>query len=119
MDDATRIDRISLLERIKAAVAAAQTTEIVRFAQSQVAAQREAGVDYRRLGRGIAEQVGLATKLSPWHGARKLTLARDLTFELSATLGLLAAGEISEYVAQLVATETSHLDRDTRRRVDQ
>jgi hypothetical protein len=34
--DARRIDRIALLEQIKAAVAAAQHTEMVRFARSQV-----------------------------------------------------------------------------------
>ena len=119
VDDAARVDRISVLEKVKAAVAAAQAAEIVQLARSQVASQRDAGVDYRRLGQGIAEQIGLATSTGPWHGARKLTLARDLTTELPETFGLLAAGGISEYVAQLVATETSHLDPETRRRVDQ
>jgi hypothetical protein len=118
VEDGIRVDRISLLERIKGAVAAAQCAEIVRFARSQVAAQKQAGVDYRRLGRGIGDQVGLATKTGGWHGARRLTLARDLTQELPATFELLARGDISEYVAQLVAAETSHLDGDTRRRVD-
>lgn len=117
-DDATRIDRITQLERIKAAAAAAQQAEIVAFARSQVAQQRAAGVDYRRLGQGIAEQVGLATKTSGWHGARRLTLSRDLIQELPATFDLLARGEISEHVAQLVATETSLLDPDDRRTVD-
>jgi hypothetical protein len=117
--DAVRVDRISLLEKLKAAVAAAQAGEIVRFAQGQVAAQRQVGVNYRRLGRGIAEQIGLATGTSAWHGSRKLTLARDLTLELPQLLDLLAWGAVSEYAVQLVATETSHLDPDTRRRVDQ
>ena len=119
VDDAVRVDRIALLEQIKAAAAAAQAAEIVAFARSQVAAQQSVGVDYRRLGQGIAEQVGLATHTSGWHGARKLTLARDLLSELPATFRLLAAGQISEDVAQRVATETSHLDPDTRRVVDQ
>ena len=117
--DATRVDRIALLEKVKAAVAAAQAAEIVAFARSQVAAQQDAGVNYRRLGQGIAEQVGLATSTSGWHGARKLTLARDLITELPRTFGLLAAGDISEYVAQLVSTETSHLDPEVRRTVDE
>ena len=52
--DAVRIDRIAVLERIKASAAAAQAAEIVAFGRSQVEAQRDAGVDYRRLGRGIA-----------------------------------------------------------------
>ncbi len=75
-------------------------------------------MNYRKLGQGIAEQIGLATHTGGWHGARKLTLARDLITELPATFDLLTRGEISEYVAQLVATETSHLDADTRRLVD-
>ena len=119
VDDATRADRIRLLERVKAAVAAAQAAEIVQFARSQVARQREAGVNYRRLGQGIAEQIGLATRTGSWHGARKLTLARDLIGELPQTFDLLAQGDISEYVAHLVATETSHLDAETRRLVGQ
>ena len=118
VDDPTRIDRIALLERVKAAAAAAQCAEVVGFARSQVAAQQSAGVDYRRLGRGIGEQIALATHTSPWHGARTLTFARDLVHELPHTFGLLADGRISEYAAHLVATETSHLDPDTRRLVD-
>ena len=116
--DAIRINRIAALERIKGAAAAAQAAEIVGFARAQVAAQQDAGVDYRRLGQGIGEQVALATGTSPWHGARRLTFARDLIQELPQTFGLLAAGLVSEYVAQLVATETSHLDPDVRRQVD-
>ena len=118
VEDAARVDRISMLEKIKAAAAAAQAAEVVQFARGQVAAQREVGVNYRRLGQGIAEQVGLATKTGGWQGARKLTLARDLITELPQIFNLLTRGEISEYVAQLVATETSHLHTDTRRRVD-
>ncbi len=116
--DAARVDRIALLERVKAATAAAQAAEIVAFARSQVAAQQDAGVDYRRLGRGIGQQVALATGTSGWHGARRLTFARDLVQEPPQTFGLLTDGRISEFAAQLVVTETSHLDADTRRRVD-
>ena len=106
------------LEKIKAAAAAAQAAEIVSFARAQVAEQQSAGVDYRRLGRGIGDQVGMATRTGPWQGARKLTIARDLWHELPGCFGLLAAGEISEHVAALLVGETSHLDQDTRRVVD-
>jgi hypothetical protein len=41
-----------------------------------------------------------------------------LWFDLPATYRLLVAGEISEYVASLVVTETRHLDAETRREVD-
>ena len=85
VDAGVRIDRISLLEKVKAAAAAVQAAEIVKFAQAQVAAQKDAGVHPRRLGRGIAEQLGLATKTGPWHGSRRLSLARDLWFDLPGT----------------------------------
>ena len=119
IDGATRIERIAVLEKIKAAAAAAQAAEIVTFAKSQVAEQRSAGVDYRRLGRGIGDQIGMATRTGPWQGARRLTMARDLWHELPGCFGLLAAGEISEYTAALLVSETSHLDPDTRRGVNE
>ena len=114
-----RIDRIALLERIKGAVAAVQAAETVKFAQSQVDAQRAAGVDYRKLGRGIADQIALAVKVGPYEGSRRLTMARALWFDLPQTYDLLARGHISEYVAHLVATETNHLASDLRQQVDQ
>ena len=117
--DAVRIDRIAMLEQIKGAVAAVQAAETVKFAQSQVAAQHAAGVDYRKLGRGIADQIALAVKVGPYEGSRRLTLARALWFDLPHTYDLLARGQISEYVAHLVATETNHLDPELRQQVDQ
>jgi hypothetical protein len=107
--DAVRIDRIAMLEKIKSALGAVEAAETVKLAQSQVNAQRAAGVDYRKLGRGIADQIALAVKVGPYEGSRRLTLARALWFDLPQTYELLARGQISEYVAQLVATETNHL----------
>jgi hypothetical protein len=116
--DAERIDRIATLERLKAAAGAVQAAEIVRFGRSQVEAQRATGVHPRRLGRGIADQIGLACKSGPADGVRRLGNARALWFELRGCFDLLTAGRISEWVAQLVVTETSHLDSFSRRRVD-
>ena len=115
--DAERIDRIALLERLRAAASAAQAAEMVAFASSQVEQQRQE-VDYRRLGRGIADQIALACKISPSAGSRRLSLARAWRFDLPATFGALRRGEVNEWVATLVARETSHLDGQTRRRVD-
>jgi Domain of unknown function (DUF222) len=116
--DAARIDRIAVLERLKAAAGAAQAAEMVQFGVSQVAAQRAADVHPRTLGRGIGEQIALACKTSPSEGSRRLGVARALWFDLPETYGLFTRGEISEYVAQLIVTETRHLDAPTRRQVD-
>jgi hypothetical protein len=116
--DAARIDRIARLEKIKAAAAALQMAESVRFAQSQVEAQLAADVHPDKIGRGIADQLGLACRMSGFAAARRLEMARALWFDLPQTYQLLVAGEISDYVASLVVTETRHLEAATRRDVD-
>jgi hypothetical protein len=122
--DAAQIDRIALLERIQAAAAATQAALTVGFARSQVAAQQQAVLaDPRAVGRGIADQLALACRVSPAEGSRRLRVARALfagrPAELPATAALLRDGRISAYVAGLVVSETRHLDPDQRRAVDQ
>jgi Domain of unknown function (DUF222) len=117
--DAARIDRIARLERLRAATAALQTAESVRFAQSQVAEQLAADVHPNAIGRGIAEQIGLACRISPATAARRLNTARALWFELPDTYAQLTSGELSERVAEAVVSETRHLDREKRRHVDE
>jgi hypothetical protein len=119
VSDGMRIDRIARLEKIKAAAAALQMAESVSFAQSQVQAQLAADVHPDRIGRGIADQLGLACRISGHEAARRLGVARALWFELPETYWLLTTGELSEYVASLVVRETRHLDAQTRRQVDE
>jgi Domain of unknown function (DUF222) len=116
--DAVRVERMARLEKIKAAAAALQMAESVRFAQSQAAVQLAADVHPDKIGRGIADQLGLACHVSGFEAARRLGVARGLWFELPETYRLLVAGEISEYVASLVVAETRHLDATTRGEVD-
>jgi hypothetical protein len=113
--DAVRIDRIALLEKLRAATAALQAAETVRLAQSQVTEQLAADVHPTAVGRGIAEQIGLACRISPVVAARRLNTARALCLELPDTYSQLAAGELSERVAETVVAETRHLDPETRR----
>src|SRR5215213_456887 len=68
VSDGERIDRIARLERLKAAAAGLQAAESVRFAQSQVAQQIAADVHPKAIGRGIADQLALAYKVSPTEG---------------------------------------------------
>jgi hypothetical protein len=114
VSDAARVDRIARLEHIKAAAAALQMAESVRFAQSQVEQQLAADVHPDKIGRGIADQLGLACHLSGFEAARRLGVARALWFDLPETFRLLTAGQITEYVASLVVSETRHLDARTR-----
>ena len=117
--DAQRIDRLARLERLRAATAAVQAAESVRFAQSQAAEQMAAGVHPEAIGRGIADQIGLACHISPAAAARRLTTARAWWFELPETYRQLVSGELSERIADQVVSETRHLQGKTRRAVDQ
>ncbi|UYM07517.1 HNH endonuclease [Solicola gregarius] len=116
--DAARIDRMALLERLRGAVAAAQALEMVEFEESQIAEQRAAGVSERRVGRGVADQIGLARELSPARGSRELGWTRSLVKQMPQTRRLLAAGRISEVTARAMVTETAELEPLDRRRVD-
>jgi hypothetical protein len=110
ISDGVRIDRIARLEKLRAVTAALQAAESVRFAQSQVAEQLAADVHPTAIGRGIAEQIGLACRLSPVVAARRLNTARAWWFELPDTYSQLSCGELSERVAETIVTETRHLD---------
>ncbi|MEP7089426.1 MAG: HNH endonuclease [Nocardioidaceae bacterium] len=116
-DDADRIDALRLLEELKAAAAGAQARITVTLADSQRAAQEAAGEPDRQHGRGIAAQVALARRESPFRGARHLGLARALV-ELPRTAAALSRGELSEWRATLMARETACLSREDRGVVD-
>jgi hypothetical protein len=117
-DDAGRIDRIRALDELKNAICAAEAIETVRFKASQLAAQQAAGVSKRRLGDGITEQVGLARRESPGRATRLVSLAETLTLDMPETLTAMTLGELSEWRALKIATETAFLSPEDRRRVD-
>lgn len=119
VEDAERIDQIRLLEELKSAAAAAQARVTARFVASQKAAQRQAGVAAKDVGKGIAEQVGLAKRESPARARRYVGWAGVLVAELPQTYGALEAGHITEWRAQIVARETAWLELADRQRVDE
>src|SRR5690242_17613511 len=118
VDDAVRIDRIRALEGLRSAVAAAQARETAAFVASQRAAQAAVGVPGGRVGRGIATQIGLARRISPFQAGRYAGWATILTGELPGTFAALARGRVSEWRALLVARETGVLSAAHRAVVD-
>lgn len=118
LTDAERIDLIRALEELKSAAAAAQAKVTVDFDASQRAAQAVAGVRAAHHGRGVASQIGLARKDSPFRGARHLGLAKVLVHEMPHTLAALAAGVLSEWRATILARETAILTAEDRATVD-
>ncbi|WP_375499182.1 DUF222 domain-containing protein [uncultured Jatrophihabitans sp.] len=118
VDDADRIDRVRLFEELKAAAAAAQVVEARDFEVSQRAQQAIVGVPVKQQGRGIAAQIGLARRISPWAAQRYLGWATILPTELPHTFAALQAGRITEWRATLIARETIWLSRQDRETVD-
>lgn len=116
--EAAQIELIGALEELKAAAAAAQAQVTAAFAASRREALTAAGVPTRRQGRSIGAEVALARRVSPHQGSRHLGLAEALVTEMPTTMAALAAGEISEWRATLVARETACLSRADRGTVD-
>lgn len=117
-DEAGQVEQIRALEEIKSAAAAAQAAVTAAFCKSQQHLQCEAGVPAQRADRGVAAQVGLAKRTSPFHARRYTGWAKILTGELPATFAALQRGEIPEWRAMLVARETAWLSREDRAQVD-
>ncbi len=117
-DSAELVDRLGLLEQVKGAVAGAQVAAAVALADCERARDEAAGVPERRRGQAAGALIGFACRVSPWAGARRLSLARALNDDLPRTMRALRRGEISEWRATIVVRETSALDADRRKRVD-
>ncbi|MFN8193049.1 MAG: DUF222 domain-containing protein [Nocardioidaceae bacterium] len=115
--DAVRVEMLDRLERAKAMVAAASLRVTRSFRDSQIEAQRAAGIARERLGRGVSEQVALACRLTPAQGQARVRLALGLA-EMPHAERLLADGILSEWAAQGLVRETSHLTAEGRAEVD-
>ena len=119
VSDAERIDRIRALEAVKAAAAAAQARETAAFVASQKGAQVDAGLRSKDVGKGVAAQVALAKRESPFRARRYAGWAQILTSELPGTFAELRAGRTTEHRAQLVAQHTAWLSAEHRALIDQ
>jgi hypothetical protein len=116
--DVERVDRLRLLEELKCAAEAAQAQLSAALDESQQAAQRAAGVREERVGGGVAAQIGLARRESPFKAARLLGLAKILAPEMPHTLALMTKGQLSERRAIILARETACLSLADRLEVD-
>ncbi|HEX2246014.1 MAG TPA: DUF222 domain-containing protein, partial [Arthrobacter sp.] len=116
--EGVRIDRITALEELKAACAAAQARETEAFVASRRQTRAAAGVPAEKRGRGLATEIGLARKDSPNRGSRHLGLACSLVREMPCTYAALAEGRLNEWRATVLVRETACLSVEDRARVD-
>lgn len=118
-DESALVECVERGERILAMAGAVQRRASVAYRSSRVRAQREAGVPTRDLGRGVAEEIALARRITPNQAANQIALARVLVDSMPRTLGMLAHGEISAWSADEVAKAVITLDDPDRARVDE
>ncbi len=118
VDDVERVDRIRVLEDLKAAAAAAQARAAADLDASVRAERAARGLPAALQGQGVAAQVALARRESPHRGGRHLGFAQALVGEMPHTLAGLTQGWLSEWRATLVVQGTACLSREDRATVD-
>ena len=118
IDDATRIDVLRTLEEVKAACAGVQARVTADLDASIRAVRADREVPAAQRGRGIANQVALARRDSPFRGGRHLGMATALVHEMPCTLALLERGLLSEWRATILVRETACLTREDRTALD-
>ncbi|WP_217645408.1 HNH endonuclease [Nocardioides terrae] len=117
-DDGARVDELRELETLKAAIEARQARIAVDFDASQRALAAERGVPAARQGRGIAEQIALARRISPHRGRVLLGAAKSIHAEMPHTARAWREGRITEWRALTLGRETACLTREDRGTVD-
>lgn len=137
LDNATRIEQITLLETLKATASAVQAHRTATFAAVREAelSSPSSGSDapptmserpralrtadqQARARRDIGAQIALARKVSPRRGTQLVGMAKVLTGEMPALMSALRRGRVDEYQAMLVVAETATLSRAHRQAVD-
>lgn len=119
LSEVEAIDRITALEELTAAAAAAQARETLTFDMRRRNSEAEDGVASNKQGRGVGAEIALARKVSRARGSTLLKFSRSLLIDLPHTYSALKTGSISEEKARAVAKETDWLPRDKRRQVDE
>lgn len=113
------IDTIAALEESKNAICAVQAQAQALFVAQQRLEQARAGVEKEKIGKGIAQQVALARHESPYRGRQLCQLSEVIVREMPCTMNAFTLGQINEYRASQLVSETAFLSYEDRATVDQ
>lgn len=113
-----RIERLAELERVKAQLEAAQARVLAALADEGSTACGDR-IAARADRDWVREEVACALRVSGLTAAERLSLARELTTRLPATLAALARGEVSGAMARRLAETAVALDDEVSARVEQ
>ncbi len=125
LSEADLLHLITTLEAMKGAAGALQARATAHFVEDRDSLTQDA-VEREEISRRQAScrrsatraEVALARRCSPWQADRHVGAARALVHDLPMTMSALAAGDISESRALIVARETACLSRADRLEAD-
>lgn len=112
-------ERLSLLEDIKAAAAAAQMRETVELRALRAESEAARGVPESRRCLRLGDEVAHAMRISPTLGSRFLGQARVMCESLPHALDALTAGRINEYASAQLVGQVVTLDEPARTAIDE
>lgn len=101
------VDQLAAMNRAAAGIAAGQARVTAMLEAKRHARKAAEGVPADQRGRGLASEVGLARKASPWHGARYLKCSRILVDHMPFTLAALESGVLTEVRAMIIADQAA------------
>jgi len=113
------IDRITALEELTSACAAAQARESLTFDTHRRNREAEDGIPSKKQGLGVGAEIGLARKVSRHRGNALLKFSRTLLLDLPNVYRAMKGGDISEEKARTVAKESDWLPREKKHELDE
>ncbi|WP_081394917.1 HNH endonuclease [Mycolicibacterium conceptionense] len=116
--EAALVDQLAAMTRATAGIAAAQVTVTAMLEAKRLARKAAEGVPAARRAQGLASEVGLARKSSPWHGAKYLKMSRILVDDMPYTLAALQSGVLTEDRAMIIADQAACLSPADRHAMD-
>ena len=118
LTEGDRIARIAELERTKASIAASQAQESAALEQQVIARHQEENKYLAHPNYGVGSEIALAKMEAPTKGSEFLGFSRDLLSCMPCTFRALQLGTINEKMAQIIVSETQHLDPFDRELLD-
>ncbi|WP_166902934.1 HNH endonuclease signature motif containing protein [Mycobacterium sp. DL440] len=112
------VDQLAAMSRATSSIAAGQAQVMAILETKRHARKAAEGIPVDQRGRGLASEVGLARKTSPWHGARYLKVSRILVDDMPYTLAALESGVLTEARAMIIADQAACLSPADRRAMD-
>ncbi|MGO1316231.1 MAG: HNH endonuclease [Cellulomonadaceae bacterium] len=116
--EAEQVEVLSALEDLRSAEVGARGVVVLALDHTVRIREAGAGVGQDTQGAGVARQIGLATRRSPWSAGVFLGMSRVLGTEMPHTGAALRAGRLNEERALALVRETACLPREARAEVD-